>query len=228
MSFDLVEEAKQHPVPAALIAGGVVLGFLLITGAFSGGRAPTQTGGLDPATASLYAQTEQLQASKQAQIAQINGQQVLATTQANYGLALAQIQANAQTTATNTAASVALARIQADSQTSQESIAAQLQAMQGSFGVQSEAINAQLAGLMSNNATTMHIADTTAQEQEIIAGINGNTTIALSNNVTAVQQGQTQASVMIANSNNSVAKQKSSDSMWGSIAGAALNLLAFI
>lgn len=224
MAFDLVEDIKEHPVPAALIAGAVVLGFLLITGAFSGGKAATTTGGLDPTTASLYAQSEQLQAAQQAQAAQIAGQQDLAKTQADYGLALAQIQANAQTTQTNTAASVALAQVTAGAQTQQEAIAAQLQAEQGSFGVQTAAINAQLAGLMDTNATTADIARTTAAEQEIIANINGQTTIGLSNNAAQVNIAQTNAAVTIARTNAGAYKQASSNNMWGQIAGGVLSL----
>lgn len=224
MAFDLIEDVKKHPIPAALIAGGVVLGFLLLTGAFSGGSAPTSTGGLDPATAQLYAQSEQLQAAQQAQGAQIAGQQNLASIQASYGLSLAQIQANAQTTQTNTAASVALAQITADSQTSREEVAAQLQALQGQFGVQTTAINAQLAGLADTNATTADIARTTAAEQVAIANINGDVTRAISSDQAQVAMGQTQASVMIANSNNSATKQISSNNMWGGIASGVLSL----
>jgi hypothetical protein len=220
MPFELIEEVKKHPVPAALIAGGVVFGFLLITGAFSsGGQAATSTGGLDPATAQLYAQSEQLQAQSSAQTAAINGQQNLADTQAQYGLSLAQIQANAQTTQTNTAAAVSLAQIQADAQTSQEQVAASLTAQQDQLSVSSQAINAQLAGLEDTNATTVNIANLTAGEQEDIAQITGNTQVALSNNAT-------QATIANINAAASVANNKTTEAGLTSAVGSATSAFA--
>ena len=222
----LVEEVEKHPVPAALIAGGVVLGFMFLSGAFSSsGAAATSTGGLDPATAQLYAQSEAIQAQSQGQAASIAGQQNLADTQASYGLSLAQIQANAQTTTQNTAASVALAQISADAQTSQLSVAAQLQSQQDAYGVQSQAINAQLAGLQDTNATTAQIASLTAGEQETIAQILGNTQVALSNNATQASIATTNAAVGIAGIQGSVAKTQSNNALYGQIAGSAFSVL---
>jgi hypothetical protein len=229
MPFELIEEVKKHPVPAALIAGGIVLGFMWISGAFSSsGASPTTTGGLDPATAQLYAQSEAIQAQQQGQTQQLTAQQNLATTQAGYGLSLAQIQANAAitqsntaasvqvaginatTAQTNTAASVAMAQISSDAQTAQLSVAAQLQAAQDQIGVTTASINASLAGLQDTNATTVAIASLTAGEQEQIAQITGNTQIALSNNQTqsfiAASNNQTQATIAGTNASASVAK----------------------
>jgi hypothetical protein len=229
MPFELIEEVKKHPVPAALIAGGVVLGFLFLTGAFSGGSAATSTGGLDPATAQLYAQSQQLQAAQQAQTAQINGQQALATTQASYGLALAQIQANASTTQTNTAASVALAQITADAQTSQEEVAAQLQAMQGGYAVQTAGINAVLAGLIDTNALTGRIAELTAQEQLGIAAINSNTQLGISNNATQLgiltSNNLTAVDINQARIAGSVAKTQSNNALTGSLVNTGASAL---
>lgn len=212
MPFELVEEVKRHPVPAALIAGGIVIGFIWLSGGFSGGQAPTSTGGIDPATAQLYAQANQLQAAKDAQTQQLQAQQNLATTQASYGLSLAQIQANAQTTNTNTAATVALAQIHESADTSRMQVAAQLQAAQDQYGVASKSIDAQLAALQDTNATTVNIAALTAAEQVQIANITGNTQIALSNNAS-------QVSIANINASASVAKGAQSASTTNSILG---------
>jgi hypothetical protein len=226
-----MEEVKKHPVPAALIAGGVVFGFLYITGAFSSSSAAaTTSGGLDPATAQLYAQSEAVQAQQQEQTQGLQAQQDLATTQASYGLSLAQIQANAQTTQTNTAASVSLAQISADAQTSQESVAASLQAAQDQIGVTTDSINASLAGLEDTNQTTVNIAALTAGEQEDIAQITGNTQVALSNNQTqyaiAASNNNTAAVLGVAGDSASVAKTQSTNSLIGSLAGSALGAAA--
>jgi hypothetical protein len=212
-----------------LIAGGVVFGFLLLTGAFSSnGAAATTTGGLDPATAQLYAQSEAIQAQSQQNAAAIAGQQNLADTQASYGLSLAQIQANAQTTSTNTAASVALAQINADAQTSQQSVAAQLQAEQDQIGLGAVQINDQLSGLEDTNATTVDIASLTAGEQEDIAGILGNTQVALSNNATQASIANTNAAVSIAKGQQSVEGAQGIESSIGGLATTGLLAAAFL
>jgi hypothetical protein len=222
MALDF-EYLKDH----RYMVGGVVLvgavGLYLVS-RHGGSATSASYDGITATNAQLLAQSEQLQASQQAQTAQLTAQQNLATTSANYGLALAQINANTSITNTSTAAAVALSEITANENVNSLSIAANLQAAQDADSVSETGISAQLAGLESNNATSLGLATTTANEQIQIANMTAGVQTSIANDQTTLGLAQTAGAVNIADtaSNNAAktAQQASSNSLIGGIVGA--------
>jgi hypothetical protein len=240
MAFEPVEFVEKHPYTTAAVAGGVVLLFVILSMRGSSGGA-TASSGVDPVTAQLYAQTQQLQASGQAQSAKYASDQNLATIEAGYGLSLAQIQTNAQSHQTDTAASATLAGIAAQSDVQKTAIAATLQEQQNQTVVQNNQINAQLAALQDTNATSAFIAQNAANEQlgianltagtqRDIAAITGQTQLGIANLTSQTQLGisNNQSQVAIAQSNNqkNIAQSGQQSNLFGQIAGGVMGLLS--
>lgn len=205
--FDYV---KEHPY---LIGGGALLavvGVVIIKSHSSAqSSASYATTGINPQAAALYAQQSQTQAALTGQTNQLNAQQQIATTQAQYGIDLATIQNNATVTATNTAAYVAIQNIDATASTNQASISAGLAANQQNDNVQTTGIEAQLAGLESNNSTSLGLAAQTAAEQENIAGLTAGVQTTISNNQTQLGLAETGAAENIADTTSNNAAQVS-------------------
>lgn len=211
-----IEKIKQHPVLAAALVGAVLL-LVLVISRRGGSSSASVSSGIDPTTASLYAQNAQITAQATMQANQLDAAAVHDTTLANYGLSLAKIQSDATTQQNNTAASVSMAQIAAQTDVQKQSIAANLQGLQLQAGVQTAGIEAALRGLESNNSTTVQIAQLSAQEQLGIANLTAQTQIGISNNQSQVAIAQTNAAA-------GVAKGAQSSSMWGSIIGGAFSL----
>lgn len=227
----IVEYVKKHPY---LIGGGALGLFvlILIVRHNSATGASTATG-IDPTTAALYAQQQNTSAALSGQSASIAGQQALATTQAQYGIDLAQIQANSQITQSNTAGSVALAQIAASSDVSKTGIAAALEQAFSNNAVQTKGIEASLAGLESNNQTSLGLAKTNADEQSRIAELTAGLQSQISSNQLTLGLAQTAGAVNIADtaSNNwkDVQNKSSDNGLFGNILGTAAGVaLAFL
>jgi hypothetical protein len=203
--MEFVEEHKF--LIGGLALGGIVLVVVVKSVGGDSQAAADTSGQVDPNTlAQLAAQQSQTEASLSANSANLAAQQQLATTQAQYGIDVAQISANAQTQQNNTSASVALAQIAASAQTSQLGIAASLQENAQNNSVTVTGIEAQLAGLESNNQTTLGIAQTSAAEQTQIAQYNSVTQQQLGQDSLLLGLAQTQSATQIATtaSNNAV------------------------
>lgn len=179
---------KQHPymVGGAVIAGAIVLWLI----SRSGGSSAAAASGVDPTTASLYAQGMQNQAQLTAQNNQIGGQIQLATIQAQYGLDTAQIQAN-----------TAGKQLDYEHDATIQGISAQLHATDVSAWTQVTGIEAQLAGLISNNATSQNIASIQANEQLGITQTISNLQLGIANANAGVAKAQIGATKDIAIAN---------------------------
>jgi DNA-binding transcriptional MerR regulator len=183
MPFDLAY-LKQHKAMVGIVGGAAIIGIVIIARAQSGGSfCAAVSSGLDPNAVSLYEQQAQIGAAQQN-----------TASQENYGLALAQIQADAQSHQTDTAAGVSLAGIAAQSDVQSKQIAEQLDQSNNNLVAQQSAIEAQLAGLESNNATTSDVARIAATENVDIANLTSETQLGISNNQSQVAIAQTQAS----------------------------------
>lgn len=213
---------KEHPV---LVGGGaliLVVGFVVLRSA-GGGSSTASTSGIDPTTAALAAQQGQQQTALQAADDQIAGQQNLATTQANYGLALAQIQANQSITNTNTAAGIQDESIRYTANSADLGVAASVTENAQNNATTVQGILAQLEGLKSNNATSLGLATTAAAEQESISAQIADVQKTISSNNTSLGIANVQGAVNIADtaSNNSVkiAQTSAAGGVLGSLIG---------
>ncbi len=206
-----------------LLAGGVVVGliflFILTRSHASSGAAVSS--GIDPTTASLYAQEANTAAAQQTQ--QNNNAAALenARIEAQYGLNLAAVQgANAKDLATISANSNDYATY-AGLQLGTTNLATQLAETQSAAGVQIAAIEGQTTDIANELAATQNIANLTAQEQLGIANEQGQVAINQSNNwtQTQIQQANDNMALGYAQTLNagSVAKTNSNNALWGNV-----------
>jgi len=222
MPFDL-HYIREHKWLMAGIAGAAVVGIVIIARARSGGGAVQS--GIDPTQAALYGQAQQLEGQQ----AQIQGSLDLASIQAGTQSHIADLTAGVNLADISAKRDTSLADIAATHDLGLAQIAEQLQATNDNLTLSTHAIDAQLAGLESNNATTAQIANISAGEQVAIANVTGQTQIAISNNATQANIAASNANVEIAGLNASAIKQQSNDNMWGKVAGIAGSLIgAFI
>lgn len=190
MAIEVPHIVKEHPVATVAIVGAGALALFLIFNAQSAGAATASAGGVSADAALAYqAQQDQLSAAANAQ----NSSQSFQLTAQSQDLA----------------SKLALLIEQDKSALSAQSTAAQVTNNQNQLQYQlgESQISAQLAGLQSNNATSVSLAQITAGEQEAIANTNANVAIQQSNNATtvAVTQSHDYASVEKTISNNNTA-----------------------
>lgn len=177
---EVLDFVKKHPILIAGGVGAVILLFFVMSS--SGGSSGTaQSSDIGANEASLAGAALSANAQEQLSSSQATAQQNLADTQASYGLSLAQINDNAQTTQDNTAAAVSVDQITAQAQESDESIAASLQSSLAQVGLGADQIQANLAGLESNNQTSTDIANIAAGEQLGIANYTAQTQLGIAN-----------------------------------------------
>jgi len=188
---EIGDYVKRHKL---LIGGGVVIavvGFYILSRGSSSGQ--TASGGLDPNSAAIFGQQLQAQAQNTAQQNQIQGQLDLAT-----------IQAGTTSEANQLGAKVDLAQIDSQLQLGQAQTAAQVVASNNALSATTAGINAQLAGLESNNRTTEDIATISANENTTIAGLTAATQVALGNLTSQTQ-------IAISNNTSGVAIAQAND-----------------
>lgn len=236
MATNIIDYIEAHPVLVGGVALVAVVGIVILTSGGSSAQSTASYGGVNPQLAALYAQNSQTNAALQANSQTIAGQETIATTQAQYGVDIAQIQANTTTTTNNDALQAALAQLTEQQNTTDTGIAAQLQINQQNDAVSTTGIEAQLAGLESNNATSLGLAQTVAYEQTQIAGMTAGVETTLANDQTTLGLAQTAGAVNIADtaSNNQVkvagigAQSSEVSSGIGAVAGLAGMAMAFL
>lgn len=219
MPFDL-EYVREHKWLIAGLAGAGIIGVLIIARARSAGSAGAASG-IDPVSAQLYAQDQQLQGAQ----AQIQGNLDLASIQAATTSHVADLTAGVNLADIAAKRDASLADVAATHDLGLAQIASQITTANDNLTATTHAIDAQLAGLQSNNATTVQIAGLSAQEQLGIANLTAQTQVAISNNATAANIATTNADVTIAGLNASAVKQQSNDNLFGKIAGVAGGLI---
>lgn len=219
----ILEKIKQHPYVAAGFLGAVLL-LLFVVSRRSGSSTTSASSGIDPTTASLYAQNQQLTAQSTMQANALDAAAAHDTTLANYGLALATIQNNAATTQSNTQASVQMAGIAANADVQKQGIAATLEGLRIQGDTANLGIMANLEGLRSNNNTTLGIAQIMAEEQTAIANTTAQTQLGVSNNWAQVQIAGVNAGVTTAGINAGAAKHASDNQLIGSAIGGLTSL----
>lgn len=193
---------KKHPLGTAtvIIVGGLLLYFLFLRGgSSSGGTVVAQQADVPANTASLQ----------------------MAGIQSQTQLGLAGIAANASIT--NTAAQYAYQSHVSDEQyqLGLANLSTQLQ------GLQVQA-NAQEVSQQLQSQTSLGLAQISGQTQTNLAAISSQTQIALGAQQVQNYQALTNAQVEMTKAYVSGQKAASSDSMWGSIAGAAVMAAAFL
>jgi hypothetical protein len=211
MPFD-IEYFEQHKVLVAGVALAGVAGIYLLSrqksnsAASSGTSATYGYGGLSATNASLIASSQQTSAQETLGVDQLQAQQNIATTQAQYQLAALTTKYNALTTENNTNAQLQASAISANANTQNLSIAAQLQAALAGDAVSTAGIQAQLQGLEANDQTSVDLGNINAQEQTSIASLTAGVQGQIANDQLQLGLAQTAGAVNIADtaSNNAV------------------------